>query len=539
MERLASRQEGLQAAVVLAHDDRIETLVSTAGNCPAVDRALLGDLETVICDRRLVVLNNLDLVSAPGSERLAWSRATSIAAAPIVSRENSIGFVIVWRNDRSLDLDAQISRMLEAIAYQTSILMESDRLNRQVRESELLAQEVQIASSIQQLLLFGSAPQGHSDIEIAAFSAPSQQVDGDFYDFFQHPDGSFDLVIGDVMGKGVSAALLGAATKTQILRAMADLAMGRNIGPPGPAAIMNRVASSMAGQLMDLERFVTICYARFDFRSGSLILVDCGHTGTIRRRRESGLSFLRGEDLPLGVESDAKFEETLNAARRGDTYLFYSDGITENRSPDGELYGEERLLRCVEAWSSLGPDALVEQIRKEATAFRGSAEFSDDFTCVAVRVRVTKPKEPLLVSRRREFRRELSELPALRSWLRESTDDFTRETVLRMEECCSELFADLVRAGDPTTALAPIVVETTSHESYSTISVGHNRGEFNVQCISAPAFDGPLVEAALPVTRRSADEIWQRHDRDGASVVTLSFARNSAHSRDGLHAAIR
>ena len=143
--------------------------------------------------------------------------------------------------------DAPFSRLLEAIAYQASMLLESDRLNRAIRENERLAQEIEIASSIQQTLLMGNPPVGIPSIEIAACSAPSQHIDGDFHDFLRH-GAAVDVLIGDVMGKGVAAALLGAAAKLQFLRAIANLSLRG--GASSPVDIVRRAASRLSERLI-------------------------------------------------------------------------------------------------------------------------------------------------------------------------------------------------------------------------------------------------------------------------------------------------
>ena len=102
-------------------------------------------------------------------------------------------------------------------------------------------------------------------IRIHQRAVPSQKVDGDFIDFFRQGDGLLDVVVGDVMGKGVPAALVGAAMKTRLLQALTDLfRSSRRTEIPAPEHIIGDVQRHMVHQLQDLETFVTLCYARFD-----------------------------------------------------------------------------------------------------------------------------------------------------------------------------------------------------------------------------------------------------------------------------------
>jgi len=125
--------------------------------------------------------------------------------------------------------------------------------------------EIYIASKIQRTLLLGEPPRDINGIQIAQLTIPSQKVDGDFYDFFKLDNQCFDLVVGDVMGKGIPAALLGAAIKSHFLRVLNELIRLTDKKEfPDPEKIISSVHSSMIDQLEDLETFVTLCYARFD-----------------------------------------------------------------------------------------------------------------------------------------------------------------------------------------------------------------------------------------------------------------------------------
>ena len=208
-------------------------------------------------------------------------------------------------------------------------------------------------------------------MQMASFSKASQRIDGDFHDFLKHGE-AVDVLIGDVMGKGVAAALLGAATKSQFLRALANLA-ARNPGGgmPEPVEIVRRAASRLGERLIALERFVTLCYARFDPDRGVVEFVDGGHTGILVHRKQTRETyFLRGDDLPIGVEPQYRCEQNSALIAPGDTFVLFSDGVPDTRSPEGEAFGEERLIEAVENWASLGPSLLLGQIQKNAAEVR-------------------------------------------------------------------------------------------------------------------------------------------------------------------------
>jgi hypothetical protein len=295
ISRFVSLQDGLRACLLIGRHERLERLVSQMARSDShepddkapshYDWIDLGPVEGPIRESRATVITQSPNWAANVGE-IPWRGASMLAAAPLTSRrQRVIGLVMVWREDRRVVFDAPFSRLLEAIAFQASMLLESDRLNRAMRENERLAQEIEIASSIQLTLLTGNPPIGVPRIEIAAYSAASQRIDGDFHDFLRHGD-AVDIVIGDVMGKGVAAALLGAATKSQFLRAIANLALRGST--PSPVAIVRRAASRLSERLIAVERFVTLCYARFDPPRATLEFVDCGHTGILLHRSSAG-----------------------------------------------------------------------------------------------------------------------------------------------------------------------------------------------------------------------------------------------------------
>jgi sigma-B regulation protein RsbU (phosphoserine phosphatase) len=535
VERMVSLQEGLYAALFVTRNGKLEPLASTHPDARVLTWPELGHVEQVLHGRNVILLNGLQPVVEEPGVKAEWRAATSIAASPLTSGPKCIGFVVAWRDDNRYEFDSSLSRLLETIAYQASMLMDSDRLNRKVRESELLAQEINIASSIQQTLLLANAPKQVPCLEAAAFSLPSQNIDGDFYDFFQHPDGTLDVLIGDVMGKGVAAALLGAATKSQFLRSIANLALRSTGTPPEPREIVQRAAMRLGARLLELERFVTLCYARFDKRGERLSFVDCGHTSTIRVSKQTGEStLLRSDDLPLGVYKDFECEQHSLEIAPGDTFVFYSDGVTENRSPDGEFFGDERLVECVQTWSSLGPKLLLDQVRKEAVRFRGSEKFSDDFTCVAIRIRLGEEREQPLLLRTGDFQCDLEELTRVRGWLRELAEVMPEgsrlddDSIARMELTCTEIFANCAIHSGDRPCEAPIRVEGSVYASHVTIRIVHAGAAYDPFSVPPPAFDGSRDSGfGIFIVSRCADELAFDRDADGNNVTTVSFFRAS------------
>ncbi len=248
--------------------------------------------------------------------------------------------------------------------------------------------EINIAARIQTTLLIGQPPQDLKGMQVAQLTIPSQKIDGDFYDFFRLNEQSLDVVVGDVMGKGIPAALLGAAMKNHFLRVLNELSCLENSKQlPNPEKIVSSVHDGMIDQMEELETFVTLCYARFDLSKNLFVFVDCGHMRTIHFHNDSSrCNLLQGENMPLGFPETEPFKQISVPFKSGDIFFFYSDGLTEAVNQDGSLYGEERLVDIVQKNARINPDSLINNVLKEIVDFSGSGTFDDDFTCVVVKI---------------------------------------------------------------------------------------------------------------------------------------------------------
>lgn len=258
------------------------------------------------------------------------------------------------------------------------------QLNRDLARAH--EEEVENAYRIQQTLLQSQGYPQVEGIDIAALSIPSQQIDGDFYDLIRLEDGCIDVVVGDVMGKGVPAAILGAATKNQFWRALVRSLAGAEKGClPSPEEIVGLAHADLTPQLIELESFVTLCYCRFDLRDRRLTLVDCGHTKALHRKAAGGGGELQGDNMPLGFSAKEVYRQVEVDFGAGDLFFFYSDGLSEAQNAEGEMFGDGRLVETVASLASLPPRELIDAVRREAVGFAGSDTFADDFTCVAAR----------------------------------------------------------------------------------------------------------------------------------------------------------
>lgn len=237
-----------------------------------------------------------------------------------------------------------------------------------------LEQELQLARDLQQGLLLEAAPR-LPGWEIAAVSLPARDLGGDLYDFLSFGDGVQGIMIGDVSGKGVPAALRMAVART-VFRHEAR----RGAAPADTLAAVNRGVLSEIPQGM-----VTMLYARLDTAGGLLRVANAGHTFPLIVNGQVGELELSG--LPLGIDGDSDYAEMTVLLGHGDTVVLYTDGVLEAENERGELFRYERLRELVEANPGLKPRALAARLLQELRAWSGGAQ-TDDVTLVVLRRRL-------------------------------------------------------------------------------------------------------------------------------------------------------
>lgn len=244
------------------------------------------------------------------------------------------------------------------------------------------------AGRIQDALLTGSPPTGIHGASIAALTVPSQSVDGDYYEFYEHSPSCVDIVVGDVMGKGIAAALTAAAMKSRL--AMVHFALGRGAQCgliPEPAAVVARLQAASAEELMRVETFSTLNYTRIDTQARVATWVDCGHMKTIYVDGDTGeVSLLEGCNMPIGFSMCDNYEQFSRPLKPGDLLVLYSDGITDAPAPNRSRFGLERLLEFVASRRTVPPADLVRAIRQAVVEFTRGAPLFDDLTCVIVAI---------------------------------------------------------------------------------------------------------------------------------------------------------
>jgi sigma-B regulation protein RsbU (phosphoserine phosphatase) len=265
-------------------------------------------------------------------------------------------------------------RLLQALCDHVAVAVHNARRFGDEREQrKRMSREAEEARSIQQALLPRSSPliPGFS---VSGLSIMAGSVGGDWYDFIPLRNGRWGLVLADVSGKGMAAALLMSATRG-MLRSLAQTASG-------PAEVLTRLNNMMIEDFPS-GRFVTMVYAELDPVSHLLRIANAGHLAPLLVE-PSGHRWINHEHgLPLGI-SASKFSETEVTLGQHSRIAFYSDGITEADIDTGEEYGPERLLAQMQS-PDITPDSLLADVRK----FTNGTGLRDDATVILVRARET------------------------------------------------------------------------------------------------------------------------------------------------------
>jgi sigma-B regulation protein RsbU (phosphoserine phosphatase) len=251
-------------------------------------------------------------------------------------------------------------------------------LSLELADKVIMKRDLEIAREIQNWLV-PSQPPDVPGAEIAFATRPQNSVAGDYYDAF-YPTvsaaegGKLLLVVADVAGKSVPAALL-MATMQASLRTIA----GDNAPLDALVARLNRYASAYS---LDGRRFTTAILGSYDPATGELIYVNAGHNAPVLRRSNQSMEFLDKGGLPLGIEPSAVYETGTVSLRAGDTLVMFTDGVVEAFNAPGEEFGNGRWLNAIRSLPPGTAGQALQYLMRQVDEFVGATRQSDDITCL-------------------------------------------------------------------------------------------------------------------------------------------------------------
>jgi len=251
-----------------------------------------------------------------------------------------------------------------------------NELTRHQRDE--LLKEVELAAEVQRLFLPRNDPETVG-FEIAGAMHPARVVGGDYYDYLARPDGRMRLVIADVSGKGVAAALLMSATAAAVQLETNE--------PRKLCDVLSHLNKELFA-LQDDGRFVTVLLGELDPRTGQLKYINCGHNPALLVRAKAGeVAWLHASCTPVGMmpEMDCLLEEISLAP--GDIMVWYTDGVTEAKDRDATEFGTGRLLESVRAHSGGSAREICDQVSRDVAAFTKRETLDDDLTLMVIKMK--------------------------------------------------------------------------------------------------------------------------------------------------------
>ncbi len=308
----------------------------------------------------------------PNSTTLESLDVRSVMCAPLLDAEgNPFGVVQIDSADPRQPFTADDVEVMAGAVSQAAVAVRYARLHEESLRRQALERDLQLARQVQHSLLPADSPEC-PPYQFFAYYQTAHEVGGDYYDFVQLPSGRLAIVLADVAGKGVSAALLMAKLSGELkyYLSCAD-----------PAAAVARMNASLCES--GAGRFITLLLAVLDRASRRLTLLNAGHLAPLRRRAAGAIEVI-GEDArgpALGILPEAAWRQVETEVEPGDVWLAFTDGVTEAASASGEMYGSARL-RGELARAPVGVGEAGESILADLRQFLADQPQSDDICLV-------------------------------------------------------------------------------------------------------------------------------------------------------------
>ena len=255
-------------------------------------------------------------------------------------------------------------------------------------EKETRQQELEIAGKIQKELLLEKVLKNVDFLDISAITVPSKDIDGDFIDFFNFSDNVADLVVGDVMGKGLHAAMVGAGAKNRLVKIIWQLSLKNTLNFPQPSQIMETLRTDLNPALEEIEKFITMVYARFNNKNRTMSYVDSGHTPILwYSTKDKRWQKLKGENVPVGLPILRDYVQNTVEFDKNDLFVFYSDGIMEGKNPEKIAYGDSKFMKCLQNIKDKESKEVVSNLIEDYKSFVATEHFFDDLTLIVVKIK--------------------------------------------------------------------------------------------------------------------------------------------------------
>lgn len=304
----------------------------------------------------------------------ARARTRSEMVAPIISNDEVIG-VFDLESDELNAYDQHDLEVLMLLASQVAIIIEKVMLHDQLLEKQRLQTQLEVARQVQLELLPAADPHLEG-FDISAYNFPTEEVSGDYYDWVRVYDDQIAIVIADVSGKGVPAALLMAFLR-------ASLRAATHIGY-APHISMSKV-NYLLWESIERNQFVTAFYGILDVTNRTLAYSNAGHNPPLMIDANGNVRLEKRGGVPLGMFRDSRYYEYYTSIEPGHIFVLYTDGATEAMNPAGEEYGLDRLTETIRRARTLPAREMIDSIHRDLMEWTDGLGAPDDVTFFIVK----------------------------------------------------------------------------------------------------------------------------------------------------------
>ena len=413
----------------------------------------------------------------------------------------------------NITVSNEIGQLAKTIdVMEADILRYVEDLTRITREQEQTKAELNIAAQIQADMLPRDFPE-RKEFEIYATMTPAKEVGGDFYDFFMIDDDHLGLVMADVSGKGVPAALFMMTAKTLIKN------LAQTGGAKSPAEILADVNRQLCeGNEADL--FVTVWLGILEISSGKVTASNAGHEYPAVFRAGGKYELLKGRNSPaVATMEGMKFRENEFTLNPGDNLYLYTDGVAEATNSDDELYGTDRMLEALNTTLDGTAEEILASMKKSVDDFTGDAPQFDDMTMLCVRY---------FGSNEITLEADVNNLEQVISFIDEKLEaaDCPPKTQMQIDLAAEEIFVNIAHyAYAPETGNASVRVEIHENPLSAVITFTDSGTPYDPLMnpdpdVTLSADERNVGGLGIYLVKKNMDNVSYKH-KDGKNILTV------------------
>ena len=338
-----------------------------------------GIVGTAMTEKRTVRVDDVSVdprFFGTADKTSGWS-TRALLAAPLIDGDSCIGAIEFLNPINRSSFSDYDQVLVEYFSNLVSASLVRIRSHQVALEKAQIERDLDLAREMQNGLLPKNYPPCHEtgDLNLYAILRPALEVSGDLYDFFKMADGRQYFLLGDVSGKGIAAGLFMAVTRTLIRATVHHYT--------DPVDILKQVNAQLVAE-NPAFLFVTIILGIYDATTGDIRYAQGGHNQAIFINRSGVAEYQDSGGQPLGVFEEASFQPLACKLEPGESFVIYSDGVTEAMNSDQKVYSNERLENLMQGYHRKSADHIVGAILEDVDGFIGQADQSDDITILVL-----------------------------------------------------------------------------------------------------------------------------------------------------------